>query len=120
MKKILAGTLLLTSFLFISLSNVSAYELPKEKTDVITKSLDAKTIATLDKLISKWSSQKTYDVYNKISKVVYSLQMKTLQNVNLSEAKKTELIDKYNSVLYSIEKHLDDKYKPTNTVGDSI
>lgn len=121
MKKIIKSSILLILLsTFIWISNAGAYELPKEKIDIITKSLDTKTITTIDTLLSKWTVQKTYDVYNKISKVVYNLQMKTISNTKLSESKKIDLINKYNAVLYLIEKHLDDKYKPSNSIGDSI
>lgn len=121
MKKILIWTIIgIIWVYFLSISNVNAYELSKEKTEVIEKSLDVKTINSLNTLLSKWDSKKTYDVYNKLSIVVYNLQMKVISNNSLSEIKKSELIDKYNSVLYIIEKHLDDKYMPYNLEWDSI
>lgn len=120
MKKIIST--MIVSLLIISglSSNVSAYQISAQKEQIIIKSLSPTITSKLDWIISKWNAEKTYTIYNKVKKLVFTLQMKILSDSTLTEAQKNDKIDKFNAVLYILEKHVSDIYKPNNNTWDSI
>jgi len=119
-KKIIA--LIVSSFLVLSMTsvNVNAYQISAKKEQVITTSLSPELVQKIDSIVAKWDGEKTYQVYKKIKKLVLKLQAKTLKRTDLTEAKKLEYINKFNAVLYIIEKHVPEQYAPTNQAWDSI
>jgi len=120
MKKILSTIILSLFILWTGLTQVSAYNISKEKQDLIQKSLPTNIITKVDNIVSKWNEEKTYLIYKKIKKLVFQLQMKVLKSTNKTNEEKKQLINKFYAILYLIEEHVDKKYEPSNWSNDSI
>lgn len=120
MKKILI--MFIATMFAVSLfsNNVSGYKISDDKEATIKNSLNSSIITNVNKITAKWDSDKKYEVYTQLKKAVYQLNIKTINRKDLTEVKKQKIINQYNSLIYLLEKSLDDKYMPQNTAGDSI
>lgn len=122
MKKSIALIVLsLFSLMSLSLlSNVNAYELSDEKNKIISKHIEKSVSEKIENKLMSYSDNDRYELYNNLKNLVFEYQMKIIERNDLSGDRKELIIEKYNSILFLVERTLSENNKPVNNIWDSI